>query len=213
MSMFTDQVRNQLKGVLREMKDKVKIHFFSQEFECNACKSTHEFLDEFAELSDHLELIIYEFKKDEEKAGKYNVDKIPAIVLTRENEKNTGVRYFGPPGGYEINSFLKGILAVSGEKEQLPEAVLSQIVNIRDKIHIQVFVTLGCPYCPAAVESAHRIALENENVTADMIEASTFPHLALKYEVQGVPKIVINEKEELTGAQPVENILEAIKKL
>lgn len=35
-----------------------------------------------------------------------------------------------------------------------------------------------------------------------MVEASEFPHLALRYKVYGVPRIVINEVIHIEGAVP-----------
>jgi predicted DsbA family dithiol-disulfide isomerase len=52
---------------------------------------------------------------------------------------------------------------------------------------------------------AHKFAVENELIKADVIDAGEFPQLASKYGVMGVPKIVINEQIEFVGAVP-ENI-------
>ena len=49
---------------------------------------------------------------------------------------------------------------------------------------------------------AHRMAMESEWITADMVEATEFPHLANKYEVYGVPRTVINETLHIEGAVP-----------
>jgi predicted DsbA family dithiol-disulfide isomerase len=49
---------------------------------------------------------------------------------------------------------------------------------------------------------AHRLAIESEWITADMVEATEFPHLANKYEVYGVPRTVINETIHVEGAVP-----------
>lgn len=46
-----------------------------------------------------------------------------------------------------------------------------------------------------------------------MIEAQTFYHLSEQYNVSGVPKIVINEKHELLGNQPIEAFLSQLEKL
>ena len=58
--------------------------------------------------------------------------------------------------------------------------------------------------------------MASEHITADMIEGSEFPHLAVKYKVQGVPKTIINETHDIVGAQPeaevAKKILEAIGK-
>jgi len=53
-----------------------------------------------------------------------------------------------------------------------------------------------------AVQLAHRMAIESDMVRADMVEASEFPHLVHKYNVFGVPKMVVNEEVEFEGAQP-----------
>ncbi len=49
---------------------------------------------------------------------------------------------------------------------------------------------------------AHKLALANEHITADMVEVSEFPHLATKYQVYGVPRTVINEVIQIEGAVP-----------
>jgi len=47
---------------------------------------------------------------------------------------------------------------------------------------------------------AHKLAIESDMVKADVIETSEFPDLAMKYNVIGVPKIIINETIEFVGA-------------
>lgn len=49
---------------------------------------------------------------------------------------------------------------------------------------------------------AHKLAFANDHITADMVEASEFPHLVGKYQVYGVPKTVINEVIQIEGAVP-----------
>lgn len=49
---------------------------------------------------------------------------------------------------------------------------------------------------------AHRLAIESDYVRSDMVEVIEFPHIANKYGVQGVPKIVVNEEIEFVGALP-----------
>jgi predicted DsbA family dithiol-disulfide isomerase len=49
---------------------------------------------------------------------------------------------------------------------------------------------------------AHKLAMASDLVTADMVEATEFPHLAVKYQVQGVPRTVINETIHIEGAVP-----------
>jgi len=52
------------------------------------------------------------------------------------------------------------------------------------------------------VRLAHKLAIASDNVRADMVEAIEFPHLSVKYNVQGVPRTVINETIQIEGAAP-----------
>lgn len=49
---------------------------------------------------------------------------------------------------------------------------------------------------------AHQFALENDLITADMVEATEFPHLAQRYQVRGVPRTVVNESVFIDGGLP-----------
>ncbi len=114
--------------------------------------------------------------------------------------------------GYEFASLLTDMVDVSkGETDLKPETKYA-LKKIDQKVHLQVFVTPTCPYCPKAVSLTHKFAIEGESITADMIEVTEFPHLVNRYGVLGVPKIIINEKFSLEGAVPEEEILSQITK-
>jgi glutaredoxin-like protein len=213
MAMLDDKVRQQLENILKNMKDSVNISFFTQELECRACGDTRTFLEEFSSLSDKIKLSIYDFVKDKSVADRFGVDKIPAIVINDKDNSDRGIKFYGLPGGYEINSFVISLLEVSGIIEPLTDEIASRVRAITKDVHIQVFVTLTCPYCPAAVGTAHRLAVENKKIKADMVDAGIFPNLTQKYQVSGVPRIIINESNSMVGAQPIEKFLDVIEKL
>jgi len=62
---------------------------------------------------------------------------------------------------------------------------------------------------------AHKLAIENEHITADVIEVSEFIDMAQLYRVQGVPKTVVNDRIEILGAVPeprfIQEVLKAIE--
>ncbi len=213
MALFDEKVKNQLSQILAKLSDRVNLLYFTQELECGSCKDTHTFLEEFIALSDKLGLSTFDFVKDKEKADYYKVDKIPAILLLDSRNNDTGIRFYGMPAGYEINSFIQSIIEASGVRQPLPAPLASRAANIAKDVHIQVFVSLTCPYCPNAVSAAHRLAIESQRVTADMVDTTLFPQLAVKYSVSAVPKTIINESHELIGAQPIEKLLEVIEKI
>ncbi len=213
MPLFDEKVSAQLSQLLSKIKDPIIINFFTQEIECPTCQTTHQFVEEIARLNNKITLNIYDLIRDAEIAKEYKIDKVPAIVITDSKKIIKGVRFFGIPAGYEINSFISACVEVSGIKESMPDSVLSRIKSIVKPIHIQVFVTLTCPYCPGAVATAHKLAIENPNITADMIESTTFTPLAIKHNVSSVPKVVINDIYEFIGAQPINVFLDMIEKI
>ena len=58
--------------------------------------------------------------------------------------------------------------------------------------------------------------MASDHISADMVETSEFPFLAVKYNVHGVPHTVINEEHSIVGAEPemefAREILKAIGK-
>ncbi len=205
MPVLSDKVKNQVADLLKELKAPVKIIMFTQEVECQYCKETRDLAEELSAISDKLTLDVYDFQDDKDKADEFGIDKIPAIIV-KGNEKDYGVRFYGIPSGYEFTSLLESIKHVSTKEAGNANPVPENLKDVKDKVTLKVFVTPTCPYCPGAVISAHKFAIENENVQAEMIEASEFPHLANKYDVMGVPRTVINEKDFIEGAVP-ENML------
>jgi hypothetical protein len=60
------------------------------------------------------------------------------------------------------------------------------------------------------VRLAHQFAMESDLVTADMVEASEFPQLAMRHAVMGVPKTIVNDRAAADGMLPEGAFLEVI---
>jgi glutaredoxin-like protein len=199
LSLIPDDKKELLKNDFKEkLVDPVKIVMFTQEFECRFCSDTRKLAEELATLSDKITAEIYDFVADGAKAKEYGIDKIPALAII--GKKDYGVRIYGIPYGYELQTLIEAILNVSKGKTDLSDKTKSILKEVKSPVHIQVFVTLTCPHCPVAADVAHKLAIESDMVKADVIDSSEFPDLAMKYNVIGVPKIIINEKVEFVGA-------------
>jgi len=129
----------------------------------------------------------------------------------KEDGTDYGIRFYGIPSGYEFMSLLEDIVDVSNGSHGFGEQEMKEIESIDKPVHIKVFVTPVCPYCPSAVRIAHRLAIANSNIKADMIEVTEFPYLGNKYNVRGVPKSVINENWSLEGAVPEHIFISKVK--
>ena len=199
MSLIPEDRKEQLRSQLtEEMEKPVKIIMFTQEVECSHCAETRQLVQELAVLNDKIKVEIYDFVADAGKAKEYRIDKIPVLAII--GEKDYGVRIYGMPYGYELQTLIGAVINVSKGKTDISEKTKEILGEVKAPVHIQVFVTLTCPHCPIVATIAHKFAIENSSITADIIDVGEFPHLAQKYAVIGVPKIVINEKIEFVGA-------------
>jgi glutaredoxin-like protein len=201
MSLIPDDKKELLRNDFREKLDSpVKIVMFTQELECRFCSDTRQLVQDLATLSDKLSVEVYDFMKSADKAKEYCIDKIPALAII--GTKDYGVRIYGIPYGYELQTLIEAIINVSKGrgKTDLSDKTKSILSEIKKPVQIKVFVTLTCPHCPAAASVAHKLAIESDMITSDVIETSEFPDLAMKHKVIGVPKIVVNDKTEFVGA-------------
>jgi glutaredoxin-like protein len=214
MGLLPEEHKQQVKEELNQrLVNKVKLIVFTQETECPFCKETRELIQEIGELSDKIEVTVYDFVKDKDQAALYRVDKVPALVIL--GEKDYGIRYYGLPFGYEFQTLLEDLGAVSNKNSGLSETTKALLKTLDKPAHIQVLVTLTCPYCPMIAGMAHKFAMENDLITADVIDVNEFLQIGIKYNVMGVPKTVINEKAEFLSVVPEEvfvgHILEALR--
>lgn len=208
--MFLDEkLRNEISKQLADLNREVKLVMFTQEIECMYCRETRTLLEELVQTSEKLKLEVFNFIIDKEKAEDLGIDKIPAIAIM-EGEKDFGIRYYGIPSGYEFASLLEDIKMVGTGQVELSDDLIEKVKSIDKDVHLQVYVTPTCPYCPRAVIAAHKFAYLNPKIKADMVEATEFPHLARKYNVMGVPITIINENDFIEGAVPEEILLEKI---
>ncbi len=54
--------------------------------------------------------------------------------------------------------------------------------------------------------------MASEQITADGIEATEFPHLVQRYQVYGVPRTVVNEDVFIDGAMPEADFVDGVLK-
>lgn len=215
MPMISGETKDRIAKQLEpSLSRNVRLVLFTQDDGRPSNEEARSLIQEITALSSKVVSNSYDFTRNSEEARKLKVDKSPAIAVMSENE-DFGIRFYGVPGGYELKVLVEDIIRVSRSDSGLSEETKKTLASIDKPVHIQVFVTPTCPYCPSATTIAHQLAQESRMISADMVEVTEFPQLAQKYGVMSVPKVVINESEEFTGALPerkfLEKILKAIK--
>ena len=149
MPMIQEKDREQVKKMFEgKLTNQVTLVNFTQDFECQYCRENREIAEELATLSDKISVETYDFVKEQDKARQYGVDKIPAMVVVGERDQH--VKYYGVPAGYEFTSLIDDIIDVSQVQTRLTESTKQKLKAIDKPVHIQVFITPTCPYCPGA---------------------------------------------------------------
>lgn len=211
MQIFDAQTRTQIGEILNDMIHPITLVLFTKN-NCYSCAETSQLLKEITEIKPIISLKEYDIEKNPEIAEQYDVTLTPSFVILDKDNQYKGVKFNGIPAGHEINSLISALIEMSGNEIAYKPEILNRIKRLDKPINIKVFVTLSCPHCPGAVQTAHRLAMLNTNIQSEMIEAQTFYDLSNKFKVSGVPKIIINDQYELVGNQPIEAFLETIEK-
>lgn len=204
MALIKEKDAKPVQERLAKLAGTVTLAVFTQEFECEMCRTTRELAEEVAALSGgKVKVEVYDLVRDKARADALHVDKIPAIAVLGPAGEDRGIRFFGIPAGYEFVSLLETIDMVAKGDSGLGPATREKLKALAGPLDLQVFVTPTCPYCPRAVVMAFRMAMESKNVTASMVEATEFPQLANRYQVSGVPHTVIGDSPQpMIGAYP-----------
>jgi glutaredoxin-like protein len=178
------------------------------------CDAARQLLNAVVAASDKVALEELNVVLDRERALAFGFDRAPALALATDRE--TGIQFIGAPLGYEVGSLIEAIRMASSGDSGLTDSSRALVATVSQPVHVKVFVTPTCPHCPRAVTLAHRMALENPQITAACIEATEFPDLVRQHRVTGVPKTVavIGDRElssvEILGAVPEDEFVRTI---
>ena len=212
--LLNEEVTVQVQEVFAGLNEPVQVLYFGKESDCDYCEDTLQLIKEVVGLSDKLNLEMYDMEDDADIAREYKVDKAPGLVIAgRDGDQilDYGIRYTGIPSGHEFSSLINTLLLVSARDSGLNQDTRQALSELSQPVNMMVFVTPTCPYCPRAVVLAHQMAMESPMVEAEMVEATEFSELSLRFGVSGVPQTTINEGAGMVvGAVPEDQLLNEI---
>jgi glutaredoxin-like protein len=143
--LLRDDIVKQVKDVFdKQLINPVEILFFGSKVECEQCDDTHQLVAEVSAISDKLHLSAYDLQDDAELAQQYNVSMVPGLVIMgKEAEQliDYGIRYAGIPSGYEFSSLIQDLILVSGRDSGLAAETRAALAELKQPVHLQVFVT------------------------------------------------------------------------
>lgn len=142
--LLNDEVAGQVRDVFQGLQEPVEVLFFGAKENCVYCDDTRQLVEEIVELSDLLGMQIYDLEENAETARKYNVDKVPGLVLLgRDGEQllDYGIRYAGIPSGHEFSSLINDLVLVSGRDSGLDQETRQILAGLNEPVLLQVYVT------------------------------------------------------------------------
>ena len=141
MAKIDEKDKETIRNMFGGMEGTAHIRFFSSKQGCDYCQDTQEILEELAALSDKIDLKIFDKDENADEVTRLDVDKFPAIVFVKEDESDTGVRFYGIPSGYEFGTLIEDIIDIGNNKTSLSEETIKQLANITQDVTISVFIT------------------------------------------------------------------------
>ncbi|MBN2115937.1 MAG: thioredoxin family protein [Anaerolineales bacterium] len=216
-NVLNDQIIKQINEVFEDLKEPVQVLYFGSRENCDYCEEAKQLFEEVAATHDKIELSLYDLQENQDIAQKFNVSSAPGVVIAARDGAEVmdlGIQFSGIPSGHEFSTLINDILLVSQRDSGLNEKTREFLKNLDKPLHLQVFVTPTCPYCPRAVLLAHQMAMENpQMIRAEGVEAMEFPELASRFNVSGVPQTVINSGAgTVVGAAPEQQLLAEIRR-
>jgi glutaredoxin-like protein len=205
---LSDSERAAASRMLAALSTPVRLLFFEQSIGCESCTPTRQLLEQIAELSDHMAVDTLNLVLDKDTAAHYGVDRVPAIVISAPGTDR--IRFYGAPAGSELMSFVEAIRMTGTRETGLSERSREQLKTVSKGVDIKVFFTPTCVYCPQMITLANAMAVESLLVRATAIDATEYPDLVRQYNVNGVPKTVINETVGIVGVASEDDLIAAI---
>ena len=140
MPFLSDQDQDAVRKEFEKLAGPVKLVVFSQELAAgDLCRQNEALVREVAELSDTITVEVLNLAIDRERAERYGVDQVPAIVI--EGARDSGIRFYGIPAGYEFSNLIDSIIVASTGRPDLSEETLASLRALADDVDIKVFST------------------------------------------------------------------------
>ena len=145
MSLIAPADQEKLREAFNEMTSGVRLLFFTQTLGCETCPQTRQILDELPQLSDKISVEEVNLVLDKDKATQYGIERVPAIAVVGEDEKqvikDSRIRFLGTPAGYEFMSLVHAVLLVGGRPPSLTDKNRERVMAVTTPLTLQVFTT------------------------------------------------------------------------
>ena len=136
--MLTEPQRFAIAEGLRGLTNPVSLLYYTPDVASAATLLERALLEEIARGSDRVRLEVLADRWDSAREDAVGIARTPAIVV--KGERDYGIRYYGSPDGYELETFLAVIRAVSDGRSGLSEPSRALAARLTAPLHLEVLV-------------------------------------------------------------------------
>ncbi len=198
-SFFDDALKDQVKQVFDRFQNDVTVEVTLSDNQLS--QEAESFISDLAALSSKIKLI---------KTRSSSEINTPKIELFDQHNQAVGITYYGVPSGHEFNSIILALYNIAGPGQAIDDAQLSKIKALPQS-KLQIGMSLTCTLCPTVVQAAQVLALNNPEITVEVIDISKFNDFKEEHTIMSVPAIVLNETVVDFGKKELNDLITMIQ--
>jgi glutaredoxin len=119
---------------------------------------------------------------------------LPTLFIGRQ------VVYQALPLERELEPFLAALGDGAALADRIAKDVRERLALLRIPALVKVYVTPGCPFCPATVSVLAGLAACSDQVRLTVIDGELFPGTAQKDRINAVPTVILDDQFRWTGS-------------
>ena len=208
--VLDDAIMQQIQGLAERFEKSVQLVVIQDPEKAEKSAEMLSLVNEIASASDKIQVQHYQKGENPEMEAKIQANFLPVVAFLNDKGEYARIKYAVVPGGHELTSFLLALYNVAGPGQAVKEEIQQKATEIDERVNLKIGVSLTCTKCPETVQSAQRIAVENQNVDIEVVDVFGFQDFKKKYDIMSVPAVVMNDKSLFFGQKDIPALLDDI---
>lgn len=126
-----------IRTTLRDLPAPITLVSYTSDVESWYSRAERELLERVAAASDRITLRILADRWDAKREAEVGIRRTPCLAVLGATDP--GVRYYGLPDGYELETFLGLIRAVAAGRSGLATRTIERLRALTRPLHLEVF--------------------------------------------------------------------------
>jgi alkyl hydroperoxide reductase subunit AhpF len=202
---FDDETWASLPDFLSHLPEAIRLHVWGDE---KASQSEHEAVELARTLNKRFGNIDFKLLP-----RRINYNFYPVIGIMRlegEEAIDLGVRFIGLPAGYQMTSLISAIQSVAFRGMTSEAMTRIQLKKLKTDVSLELITSAEDEAGTVMAHRACNLAVASPQIRTYIIMGDAFPQVVIRYSINRVPHLVINERVHLEGIVDENVILEHI---